>query len=49
MNSFDAKYLKIASAYLDTKIKELHVGKRGIKIEDKKESRLQRFITSIFR
>ena len=50
MNNFEAKYIKIASAYLDEKLKILAVNpKRDRKKEEKKESTIHRIMTGIFK
>ena len=50
MNNFDAKYIKLSSKYLqekldllDSKVKNVYV------VEEKKESKLQRLVSSIFK
>ena len=50
MNNFNAKYIKISSKYLqekldmlDSKVKNIYV------VENKKESRLQRIMSNIFK
>ena len=50
MNSFEGKYIQIASKYLDDKMKKLNVrSKGGFALEDKKESTLHRIVTGIFK
>jgi hypothetical protein len=50
MNNFEAKYLKIASKYLDEKIKILEIKPKNVSIiEDKKESTLHKIMTGIFK
>jgi hypothetical protein len=50
MNNFEAKYIKMASAYLDEKLQTLEVKKeQKLKLEDKKESTLHRIMTGIFK
>jgi len=49
MNSFEAKYMKIASKYLDEKLKLLNVKPKNVyKLDDKKESTIQRIVSGIF-
>ena len=50
MNNFEAKYMKIATAYLNDKLKQLNVkSKDTYQLEDKKESTLHRIVTGIFK
>lgn len=50
MNNFEAKYMKIASAYISDKIKQLNVKPREtFVLEDKKESAIHRIVTGIFK
>ena len=50
MNNFEAKYMKISSAYLSDKIKQLSVKpKDAYVLEDKKESTIHRIVTGIFK
>jgi len=50
MNNFEAKYMKISSAYLSDKIKQLNVKpKDAYLLEDKKESAIHRIVTGIFK
>ncbi len=50
MNNFEAKYIKIASAYLDEKLKAVAVKTKEIKEkENKRESAIHRIMTGIFK
>jgi len=50
MNNFEAKYMKISSAYLSDKIKQLNVKQKdAYPLEDKKESTIHRIMTGIFK
>lgn len=50
MNNFEPKYLKIASKYLDDKMKSANVNnKNHYKLEDKKSSTLQRVVSALFK
>jgi hypothetical protein len=50
MNNFDAKYIKISSKYLQEKLNMLESKVKDVyKIEEKKESKLNRLINSIFK
>ena len=50
MNNFEARYMKISSAYLSDKLKQLGVKQKdSYVLEDKKESTIHRIVTSIFK
>ena len=50
MNNFDAKYLKISSKYLQEKLDILNSKAKNVYVvEDKKESKIQRLISNIFK
>jgi len=50
MNNFEAKYMKIASAYLSDKIKQLNIKpKDSHTLVDKKESAIHRLMSGIFK
>jgi len=50
MNNFEAKYMKISSAYLSDKLKQLDIKhKDSYVLEDKKESTIHRIVTGIFK
>lgn len=50
MNNFEAKYMKISSAYLSDKIRQLNIKpKDSFILEDKKESAIHRIVTGIFK
>jgi hypothetical protein len=50
MNNFEGKYIKIASKYLDDKMKALNVKGKGVsQLEEKKESTFGRIISGMFK
>jgi molybdopterin-biosynthesis enzyme MoeA-like protein len=50
MNNFEAKYMKISSAYLSDKLKQLGIKNKWTNVvEDKKESTIHRIVTGIFK
>jgi hypothetical protein len=50
MNNFESKYIKIASKYLDDKMKSLNVkAKSSIAQESKKGSRFHKIVSAVFK
>ena len=50
MNNFDAKYIKISSKYLQEKLDSVNSKVKNVYVvEKKKESKLNRLISSIFK
>ena len=50
MNSFEAKYMQIASKYLGEKLEQLHIEQKNeTKKERGKKSTIQKLVSSIFK
>jgi len=50
MNNFEARYMKISSAYLSDKLKELGIKEKDSSLlKDKKESTIHKIVTSLFK